>query len=111
MDHHHALRMLAARDRAFFVLVDQDEGDNLFVSELTAQQAALARLGALIALDGALASYIHVVDYALSVGVTVDELVGTLIAVMPTTGADRVVSAAPKLGLALGYDVDAALEA
>ena len=29
---------------------------------------------------------------------------------MPSTGADRVVSAAPKLGLALGYDVDAALE-
>ena len=89
----------------------QDERDNLFVSELTAQQAALARLAALVALDGPLAWYIHVVDYALLVGVTVDELVGTLIAVMPSTGADRVVSAAPKLGLALGYDVDAALEA
>jgi 4-carboxymuconolactone decarboxylase len=76
-----------------------------------AQQAALARLAALVALGGALASYTHVVDYALSVGVTVDELVGTLIAVMPSTCADRVVSAAPKLGLALGYDVDAALEA
>jgi 4-carboxymuconolactone decarboxylase len=111
MDHHHALRMLAVRDRAFFVLVDQDEGDNLFVSELTAQQAALARLAALVAMDCALASYIHLVDYALSVGVTVDELVGTLIAVIPSTGADRVISAAPKLGLALGYDVDAALEA
>ena len=41
----------------------------------------------------------------------VDDLVGTLIAVMPSTGADRVVSAAPKLALALGYDIDAALEA
>jgi len=31
MDHHHALLMLAVRDRAFFTLVDQDEQDNLYV--------------------------------------------------------------------------------
>ena len=102
--------MLAVRDRAFFTLVDQDEQDNLYVSELTAQQAALARLAALVASDGAQVSYLHVVEDALSAGVCVDDLVGTLIAVMPSTGADRVVSAAPKLALALGYDVDAALE-
>ena len=29
---------------------------------------------------------------------------------MPVTGAARVVSSAPKLGLALGYDVETALE-
>ena len=104
MDHHHALLMLSVRDRAFFTLVDQDEQDNLHVSELTAHQAALARLAALV-------SYIHVVEEALSAGASVDDLVGTLIAVMPSTGADRVVSAAPKLALALGYDIDAALEA
>jgi 4-carboxymuconolactone decarboxylase len=101
MDHHHALRMLAVRDRAFFTLVDQDEQDNVCVSELTAQQAALARLAALVALDGAQVSYMHVVEDALSAGVSVDDLVGTLIAVMPSTGADRVVSAAPKLALAV----------
>lgn len=111
MDHHHALLMLSVRDRAFFTLVDQDEQDNLHVSELTAHQAALARLAALVALDGAQVSYIHVVAEALSAGASVDDLVGTLIAVMPSTGADRVVSAAPKLALALGYDIDAALEA
>lgn len=103
--------MLAVRDRAFFTLVDQDEHDNLCVSELTAQQASLARLAALVALDGAQVSYMHVVEDALSAGVCADHLVGALIAVMPSTGADRVVSAAPKLALALGYDIDAALEA
>jgi hypothetical protein len=36
--------------------------------------------------------------------------VGALIAVMPVVGVARVVSAAPNLGLALGYDVGAALE-
>jgi len=94
--------MLSVRDRAYFTLVDQDEQDNLHVSELTAQQAALARLAALVALDGAQVSFMHVVEEALSAGASVDDLVGTLIAVMPSTGADRVVSAAPKLALALG---------
>ena len=111
MDHHRALLMLAVKDRAFFTLVDQDEQDNLHASELTAQQAALARLAALVALDGAQVSFIQVVEEALSAGASVDDLVGTLIAVMPSTGSDRVVSAAPKLALALGYDIDAALEA
>ena len=39
-----------------------------------------------------------------------DEIVGTLIAVAPTVGIARVVSAAPELALALGYDVEAAFE-
>jgi 4-carboxymuconolactone decarboxylase len=39
-----------------------------------------------------------------------DEIVGTLIAVLPIVGVPRVVSAAPNLGLALGYDVANALE-
>ena len=50
------------------------------------------------------------VEAAVSAGVTYDEIVGTLIAVMPIVGVARVVSAAPNLGLALGYDVAEALE-
>jgi 4-carboxymuconolactone decarboxylase len=46
----------------------------------------------------------------LDAGASYDEIVGTLIAVMPIVGVARVVSAAPNLGLALGYDVSAALE-
>ena len=42
---------------------------------------------------------------------SVDEVVGTVIAVAPTIGLARACSAAPELALALGYDVDAALEA
>jgi hypothetical protein len=34
-----------------------------------------------------------------------------LIAVAPTVGLARAVSAAPELALAIGYDIDAALEA
>ena len=38
------------------------------------------------------------------------EIVGTLFAVISLTGVPRAVAAAPRLGLALGYDVEAALE-
>ena len=50
-------------------------------------------------------------ERALAAVATADEIVGTLVAVMSLTGVPRTVSAAPKLGLALGYDVEAALEA
>jgi hypothetical protein len=36
--------------------------------------------------------------------------VGVLIAMLPVVGVARVVTAAPNLGLALGYDVGEALE-
>ena len=38
-------------------------------------------------------------------------IVGVLIAVAQTVGLARVASAAPAVALALGYDIDAALEA
>jgi alkylhydroperoxidase/carboxymuconolactone decarboxylase family protein YurZ len=110
MDYGRVLRMLAVRDRRFFELVGPDESENVLVSQLTDGQAALARLGALIALDAAPSSYMHVAEFALASGVTAEELVGTLVAVIPVVGNDRAVSAAHKLGLAIGYDVDAALE-
>ena len=39
-----------------------------------------------------------------------DEIVASLEAVTPVTGAARVVQCAPKVALAFGYDVEAALE-
>ena len=47
---------------------------------------------------------------ALAAGATSDEIVACLEAVTSVTGAARVVQCAPKVGLALGYDVEAALE-
>ena len=47
---------------------------------------------------------------ALAAGATVGEVVGVLIAVSPAVGLTRVFSAAPALGLAVGYDAEAALE-
>lgn len=77
---------------------------------LDGRTAAVARVASLVALRAAPASYRRSVDLALAAGATVDEVVDTLTAVARTVGLARVVSAAPELALALGYDVDGALE-
>ena len=72
--------------------------------------ASLVRLAAMIAVDAAPSSFQHTVELALGAGATTGEIVGTLEAVAPVTGAARVVLCAPKLALALGYDVEEAIE-
>ena len=52
----------------------------------------------------------HAVALALAAGASNDGLVATLEAVTPVLGAARVVHSAPMIALALGYDVEAALE-
>jgi len=61
-------------------------------------------------MNAAPASYMSAVEAALGNGATREQVVDALIAVLPVIGSSRVVSAAPNLALALGYDVDAALE-
>lgn len=73
--------------------------------------AALARLAALVAVQSAPIGYARGVDLALAGGATVDEVVSTLEVVAQIVGLARLVSAAPGLALALGYDIDDALEA
>ena len=71
---------------------------------------ALVRLGTTVAVEAGQTSYQLAVERALAAGATPDEIAGTLFAVVCLTGVPRAVAAAPKLALALGYDVDAALE-
>jgi 4-carboxymuconolactone decarboxylase len=80
-------------------------------SGLDERTAALARLAALVALRAAPASYRRCVDLAVAAGASIDDVVDTLKVVAPSVGLARVVSAAPGLALAVGYDIDAALEA
>ena len=68
------------------------------------------RVAATIAIDAAPCSFQHAVGHALAGGATTDEIVATLEAVTPVTGAARVVQCAPKVALALDYDAEAALE-
>ena len=67
----------------------------------------LVRLGALLALGAATSSLRTTVERALEAGATEAEIVGVLIAVAPAVGLARVVSTAPRLALAIGYDIEA----
>ena len=71
---------------------------------------ALARVAALVALDGQSPSYVRECNAALASGASVDEITGVLVAVASLTGSARVVAAAPRVAQGMGYDVDAALE-
>lgn len=104
------LRKLALRDERFIDGLLQNDRASATMADTDDRTHALIRIGALIALDAAPAAYMDSVNAALRAGVSHEEIVGTLIAVLPTVGVARVVTAAPNLGLAMGYDVSEALE-
>jgi alkylhydroperoxidase/carboxymuconolactone decarboxylase family protein YurZ len=104
------LRRLAVRDDRYIESILRADQDEASLAGMDPGAHALARIGALIALDAGPPAFMSSVEAALKAGVTRDEIVGTLIAVLPVVGVPRVVSAASNLGLALGYDVADALE-
>lgn len=110
-DFEETLRKLSVRDDAYVDRVLADEEANEAASCLDGKTHALVRIAALVALDAAPPSYMEAIASAQRWGATRDEIVGCLIAILPAVGVARVVSAAPKVGLGLGYDVEAALEA
>jgi alkylhydroperoxidase/carboxymuconolactone decarboxylase family protein YurZ len=109
-EHEHKLRCLAVHDERFLDSVFASTAGNLAVSGLDPKTHALVRIGAVLALGGAPASFQSDVDAALGAGASVEEVVGTLIAVAPRIGSARTVAQVPELALAVGYDVDAGLE-
>ena len=104
------LRRLVIHDDAYLESVLARGFGDTSASGLDARTQALARVGALVAVGATTPEYMSAIESGLGSGASVDEIVGVLVAVLPSIGADRVVSAAPKLALALGYDVDEALE-
>jgi len=109
-DYKTTLRRLALRDDRYIESLLADERGSAALSKLDPGTHALARVGALIAMDAAPPSYMNAVEAAGDAGVTREEIVGTLIAVLRVGGVTRVVSAAPNLALAIGYDVGDAFE-
>jgi 4-carboxymuconolactone decarboxylase len=104
------LRRLSLRDDRYIDALLREECANANVSGIDPRSHALLRIAALIAMDAAPPSFMSAVEAGLNAGASYDEIVGTLIAVLPIVGVARVVSAAPNLALALGYDVSEALE-
>jgi alkylhydroperoxidase/carboxymuconolactone decarboxylase family protein YurZ len=108
--HETTLTKLAIADDAYYERVLARESSNVAESHLDEKTHALVRLGALVAVDATSPGYMWTVEAARRHGATEEEIVGCLIAALPAVGVASVVSAAPKLALALGYDVTAALE-
>lgn len=104
------LLRLTIRDDSFIRGVLSAAEDPGTAEPLDAKTCAIARIASLIALDAPSPSYLSPVDEAREAGATDAEVVGCLVGLMPVVGVPRVVAAAPKLALALGYDVAGALE-
>ncbi len=104
------LRRLAMIDEGF---VEDEAGLGLTLartSVLEPKIAALVQLAILVA-SGSPAVCLHwSTTRALASGATEDEIADVLLAIAPVTGLARIVSAAPDVATALGYDIGAALE-
>ena len=102
------LRRLALNDENVVRVVLQDAhgarapGD----AGLYLKTDSLVRLGALLSVGAATDSCRLAVDRARSAGADDDEIVGALVAIGPAIGFARLVAVAPRLALAIGFDVD-----
>jgi len=74
-------------------------------AELDPATLLLVRIAALAAVDAPAASYLMHVGPAVESGVTVEQVQDVLVAVVPITGAPRVLSAATKITDALGFAI------
>lgn len=71
---------------------------------------ALVSIGAAVCVDAATPTLQLLVTWALASGATEDEILGALLEVAAAAGESRIVAVTPRLSLALGYDIDEALE-
>ena len=101
------LRRLALNDEESVGMVLASGSDAAPSPALRPKVDLLVQLGALLALGAATSSLRATVDRAIEAGATEAEIVGVLIAVAPAVGLARVVSTAPRLALAIGYDLEA----
>jgi 4-carboxymuconolactone decarboxylase len=85
--------------------LDQPRG-----SALDSKTAALLIVGAAVAMGSSAVCLEWSAGRALAAGASEEEVAGVLLAIAPMTGLGRIVSAAPDVATALGYDVEAALE-
>lgn len=100
------LRRLALNDEESVGMVLAGGVDPASVAVLRPKVHLLVRLGALLAVGAATSSLRATVDRAIEAGATEAEIVGVLVSVAPAVGLAQVVSTAPRLALAIGYDIE-----
>jgi len=103
------LRRLTIIDEGF---VEDQAGlgvDPAGLSALDAKTTALLRLAVSVATGSSAVCLEWSTTRALAAGAGEDEIAEVLLAIAPVAGLGRIVSAAPGVATALGYDIDAAL--
>jgi 4-carboxymuconolactone decarboxylase len=104
------LRRLAMIDEGF---IHDEAGlglDQHGTWTLDPKTTALLQLGASVAIGSAAVCLEWSTARALAAGATEDEIADALLAIAAVAGLGRVVTAAPEVATALGYDIEAALE-
>lgn len=104
------LRRLAIAEPGLLPSIAPRHGEESEPGPLDGRTESLIRVGALVALDAPESSYLGAVASAFLAGVTLDEMAAVLVAVAGSVGSARVVSAAPRLAMAAGYDIERAIE-
>jgi 4-carboxymuconolactone decarboxylase len=100
------LRRLALNDERLVGSVLAAGSTRSLPSSLDRRGEALVRVGALLSVGAATISLRWTVELAQSAGATDDEIVGVLVAIGPFVGLARVVAEAPRLALAMGYEIE-----
>jgi len=101
------LRMLALNNEDSLERVLARDTEGTLPHALPAKVDLLVRLGALLALGASTPALRRIVERAVAAGASEAEIADVLVTVAPMVGLARVVASAPRLALALGYDLEA----
>ena len=71
---------------------------------------AMVRIGTAICVDAPATTFANLIESAFAAGASEEQIVGVLLSVGSIAGEPRVVRAASRIALALGYDIDRAFE-
>ncbi|HEV7459910.1 MAG TPA: carboxymuconolactone decarboxylase family protein [Solirubrobacteraceae bacterium] len=100
------LRRLALNDESAVQSVLAGSPEAGGVPALEAKIRALVSLSALLAMGASTTSLRWMAETAYEAGATDEEIVGVLVAAGPELGVAGIVCGAPRLALAIGYDVE-----
>ena len=100
------LRRLAFNDEKVLGMVLTRRVSDDREGELSPKVELLVRLGALLAMGATTPSLREAVDQSVAAGATPSEIVGVLVSVGPAIGVAGLVACAPRLAMAIGYDLE-----
>ena len=116
-EHMTAVRRLALNDESYlsdvlasYSAVGRRRGNDRFLSSLSDKTRRLVEVAALIAAGSGRSGIDAAVSAAFGAGASPEDIVDVLLSITPYIGSARVVSAAPHIAAAIGYDLDADLE-